>query len=163
MDCISKSEMYGRLNFRQGHERRCIDGRITGSGNCIGYCTFDEHSGFLTRELRKEHDCIKKGCRYYLPKAKKHETVGTASDKSPQILRRAVQLFSDTETAVPLRAQSESIFDYTVSYVTITNEVPVCKAEKILSEEFGVNVSFRRLDYDFDTCVKILYNGKQQS
>ncbi len=48
------------------HTRRCIDGKITGSGKCVGYCTFYEHEGFLTRQLRQEHDCLKKGCRYYV-------------------------------------------------------------------------------------------------
>ena len=54
--------------MQQPHRRRCIDGKITGCGNCIGYCQYREHPGYLTKELRKQHNCIKKGCRYYLPK-----------------------------------------------------------------------------------------------
>lgn len=50
--------------------RRCIDGRITGCGKCVGYCRYNGHPGFLTREHRKEHDCLGKGCYYYLPKKK---------------------------------------------------------------------------------------------
>ena len=52
------------------HCRRCIDGKITGCGNCVGYCQFWGHPGYLTKELRKEHNCIKKGCNYYIPKVK---------------------------------------------------------------------------------------------
>ena len=52
------------------HHRRCIDGKVTGCGNCVGYCQFREHPGYLTKELRKQHDCIKKGCNYYIPKSK---------------------------------------------------------------------------------------------
>ena len=52
------------------HRRKCIDGRVTGCGNCVGYCQYREHPGYLTKELRKEHNCVKKGCRYYLPKEK---------------------------------------------------------------------------------------------
>ena len=52
------------------HHRRCINGRKTGCGNCIGYCKYSGHPGYLTKELRKEHDCIKKGCNYYVPKTK---------------------------------------------------------------------------------------------
>jgi len=45
--------------------RRCINDRITGSGNCVGYCMYDVHSGFLTKELREAHNCIENGCFYY--------------------------------------------------------------------------------------------------
>ena len=55
---------------KNSYNRRCIDGHITGCGKCIGYCTYQEHSGFLTKQLRKEHNCINKGCFYYLPKPK---------------------------------------------------------------------------------------------
>ncbi len=55
---------------RTPHHRRCIDGKTTGCGNCVGYCQYREHPGYLTKELRKKHNCIKKGCRYYLPKEK---------------------------------------------------------------------------------------------
>lgn len=43
------------------HHRRCIDGTVTGCGNCVGYCQFRDHPGYLTKDLRKQHDCIKKG------------------------------------------------------------------------------------------------------
>lgn len=52
------------------HHRRCIDGKNTGCGNCVGYCKYNGHPGYLTKELRKKHDCIKKGCNYYVPKTK---------------------------------------------------------------------------------------------
>ncbi len=61
---------YEAFEKRSGslYNRRCIDGRITGCGNCVGYCKFEGHSGFLTKPLRKEHNCIFKACRYYVPK-----------------------------------------------------------------------------------------------
>lgn len=49
-------------------DRRCIDGRIRGCGKCVGYCKNVDHPGFLTRDQRKEHDCIGKGCHYYVSK-----------------------------------------------------------------------------------------------
>ena len=55
---------------RDPHTRRCIDGSHTGCNRCVGYCTYYEHRGFLTKELRKQHDCLKKGCRYYVNKEK---------------------------------------------------------------------------------------------
>lgn len=59
---------YNKPYRGNAHQRRCIDGKVTGCGNCVGYCTYSEHEGFLTRELRKKHDCIGKACFYYRPK-----------------------------------------------------------------------------------------------
>ena len=50
--------------------RRCIDGSLTGCGNCVGYCNFHEHPGYLTKDLRKKHNCVNKACRYYERKQK---------------------------------------------------------------------------------------------
>ncbi len=50
------------------YTRKCIDNRIVGSNKCVGYCSFEEHRGFLTQKLRKKHNCIKKKCHYYIQK-----------------------------------------------------------------------------------------------
>jgi len=75
MDIIYSTESNTRVFFTDSptHNKRCIDGSITGCGKCIGYCQFREHPGYLTKKLRKEHDCINKGCRYYIPKT--HSTL----------------------------------------------------------------------------------------
>lgn len=52
------------------HKRKCIDGKVTGSGKCVGYCRFNGHRGYLTSELRKQHNCLGKDCYYYSPKEK---------------------------------------------------------------------------------------------
>lgn len=51
-----------------GHHRRCIDGKMTSSGNCVGFCRYYGHKGFLTEDLRKEHNCTRRGCDWYLAK-----------------------------------------------------------------------------------------------
>lgn len=61
---------FGRGFGGNKYNRRCIDGTVTGCGKCVGYCTFYEHEGFLTKELRKKHDCLRKGCRYYVARVK---------------------------------------------------------------------------------------------
>ena len=61
---------FDRSSGRDPYARRCIDGSHTGCNKCVGYCTYYEHRGFLTKELRKQHDCLKKGCRYYVNKEK---------------------------------------------------------------------------------------------
>ena len=50
--------------------RRCINGKITGCGKCVGFCKCDLHPGFLTRALRQKKNCIKKGCVNYVRKEK---------------------------------------------------------------------------------------------
>lgn len=53
------------------YTRKCIDGTITGCGNCVGYCQYNQHPGFLTADMRKEHNCVGKGCDYYVAKPKR--------------------------------------------------------------------------------------------
>ena len=67
---MSNGNNYQRIDGHHAspHHRRCIDGKITGCGNCVGYCQYSEHPGYLTKELRKRHDCINKGCYHYIPK-----------------------------------------------------------------------------------------------
>lgn len=52
------------------HTIKCINGRVTGSNKCVGYCQYEGHPGFLTKELRKQHNCIGKECYYYIQKRK---------------------------------------------------------------------------------------------
>ena len=53
------------------HRRRCINGKITGSNNCCGYCEYNGHPGFLTPELARQHRCEEKSCWYYKEKPMK--------------------------------------------------------------------------------------------
>lgn len=65
---------YFENRSKSEYTRKCIDNRIVGSNKCVGYCIFEEHRGFLTRELRKKHNCIKKRCDYYIHKNKSINT-----------------------------------------------------------------------------------------
>lgn len=49
----------------KNHNIRCIDGSVTGCCNCVGYCEYDEHPGYLTSDLRAKHNCVKNECMYY--------------------------------------------------------------------------------------------------
>ncbi len=66
-------QLYTSLEEQSGrkHERRCINGKITGSGQCVGYCLFQNHPGFLTEDLQKKHRCEIRDCRFFLPKPQK--------------------------------------------------------------------------------------------
>lgn len=61
--------------YKSKFNRRLINGKITNCGNCVGYCQCAEHPGFLTREQRKQHNCIVKECFHYLAKEKKTNTM----------------------------------------------------------------------------------------
>ncbi len=64
---------YRKYEFHEGenHTRRCIDGSITGSNKCVGYCLCELHPGFLTDRHRRTRGCRKKGCDYYVEKTRK--------------------------------------------------------------------------------------------
>ena len=64
---------YHMFENKNTPQRRCIDGKITGSNKCVGYCRYMGHPGFLTEKNRKEHDCLGKGCHYYVSKKRKEE------------------------------------------------------------------------------------------
>lgn len=67
-----------------GHNRRCIDGHITGSNKCIGYCTFSQHTGFITEKIALKKSCREHGCWYFIAKPEKTEsfslTIGAMID-----------------------------------------------------------------------------------
>ena len=62
-------KQYESLSNSQ-YSRRTIDGKTVGSNKCVGYCSYNQHPGFLTKELRKNHNCLKKECNYYFNKIK---------------------------------------------------------------------------------------------
>ena len=64
------SDLYKQYEAKYGskHNRKCINGKITGCGNCVGFCKYSGHPGFLTSKMRERHGCINKGCFYYVGK-----------------------------------------------------------------------------------------------
>ena len=73
--CSEKETYYQQMETRygRGYNRRLIDGKITGCGKCVGYCRYENHPGFLSKEQRKRHNCIKNNCFYYIPKSKQEK------------------------------------------------------------------------------------------
>lgn len=138
-------------------KRRCINGRITGSGKCVGYCAYDGHPGFLTKELRKEHNCIGKGCFYYIAKGRtKQEITVTYVDHSMFILKEARKNLEFSDSIYPIKVKRNSFDSYSVCYVTVSSEKIPDGLSRELSDSFGVNVIFERLNYDFDKCYELI-------
>ncbi len=138
------------------HRRRCIDGSITGSGKCIGYCQFSEHLGFLTESLCKKHQCIEKDCHHFLPKQHQSHTITNKEPRPTEVVLIASELLSALEGIKVLRADKSSD-GWKLNYITITNSYSIEEIEKSISDTIGENVTMVKLNYDFDTAVKIIF------
>ena len=47
--------------------KRLINGAWGKERNIIAFCCYKGHKGYITRRQRKEHKCLKKNCRCYIP------------------------------------------------------------------------------------------------
>lgn len=142
---------------RTVHNRRCIDGKITGSNNCVGYCEYKEHSGFLTLEHRKQHRCIEKGCFYYINKERSTKETCKQKQNGAEFLVNIVSdCIKDYEGLKVLHAIPNGYDGWVLRYITITNDYPINLIEETISKKTGVTVNMERLNYDFDVCVKLL-------
>lgn len=140
------------------HNRRCIDGTITSCGKCVGYCQFSEHRGFLTKEQRKEHNCIVKGCYYYLPKPKAGKTRSTIKNYTTEIIQKSSEVIANLEGIKIIRAEKSSQGGWKLKYVTLTNDYSISDLEKLISSVLGQRTVMQRLNYDFETTVQLIYS-----
>lgn len=156
-----KKDSYEALErkYGYGHNRICINGKTTGCGNCVGYCSYQDHPGFLTESLRKEHDCLSKGCKYYTEKKAPIRHLKLTKDLSDQkMLFSAREAVSEMEGLRVLRAVREGA-TWLLKYVTITNDYVLEPVAKALTRDCCAPVRFEKLDYSFDICVKLIMEG----
>ena len=138
------------------YTRRSITGAVVGCSKCVGYCKYYGHPGFLTKEQRRQHDCLNKGCYYYIEKQKDRRPSSSAiMDRSPIILSQIQRMMSEAAVNV-IRVQGTGLQEYTAFYVTITNDYSFDECTVKLQRECGITVRFVKMDYDFDTCVNLL-------
>lgn len=151
---------YYNSRSKSKYNRRGIDGKIIGCSRCVGYCKYNMHPGFLTSEMRKVHRCIEKGCNYYLQKDRytKHNK-GVSEDCCALIENSARKQTAGLDGMRVMRVVRNSDSDYSVHYIAITNCYALESCAKKLSQLFGYSIRFKRLDYDFDTCVKLIFVG----
>ena len=71
------------------------------------------------------------------------------------ILESAIKALRKREGIKPIRVKSEGN-TYVVQFITITNLLGLDNTAKMLSQDFGVNIRFERLMYDFDKCVSLI-------
>jgi len=144
-------------NSPSEYTRRCINGNIVGCNKCVGYCQYDGHPGFLTKQQRQQHDCIGKECRYYVAKPKKERsTVSFFRDQIKSALEFA-QIMLDINSGIKVvRVEAEKDENYKAFFVAITNDLHFETFSRAFREEFNADIEFVRLNYDFDTCVALI-------
>ena len=141
--------------FSYTKQRKLINGRTTGCNKCVGYCNYCNHRGFLNIELQAEHNCIEKQCFHYIPKERTKPKNNAKKDISNEILILANELIKDMDGVKLIRANSKNINSYEIYYITLTNDYSFSKCVDILNETQKIKAEFLRLNYDFDTCVKL--------
>lgn len=140
--------------------RRCIDGTRVGCSRCVGYCRFEGHPGYLTAEHRQCHDCIGKGCRYYVEKPKKQRTACESRfDQSQRILSYAHAAIQMNRGYRVIRVEHEQENRYKAFFVTITNDYSFDLFIRSVKAQYDVDLKVERLNYDFDVSAAILCAG----
>lgn len=156
MNTLTLYEQYEKQS-RTVHSRRCIDGTITGSNNCVGYCRYGEHSGFLTTKHRKEHKCIEKECFYYIAKERSSKATHTIQkNEAEKFVEKASNCTREYEGLKVLHAIPSGSDGWVLRYIAISNDYPINVIENKISKTTGYAISLERLNYDFDVCVKLL-------
>lgn len=155
---INRAQDYAYYDglYSSPHHRRCIDGSITGSSKCVGYCEYSEHKGFLSEKLRNERNCIAKGCNYYLPKQQQPHKAKTKDSRPNEVISIASAVLSSIEGLKILRAD-KSASGWILKYITISNSYSIGAFEKSISEAIGETVIMKDLNYDFDAAAKMLF------
>lgn len=154
---LQKDYRYYDEKCGNSKNRRCINGRITGSGNCVGYCTYDVHSGFLTKELREEHKCIENGCLYYLQKVKSKKPQEENYNRSSEVVKIASDVISAYEGIRIMDASEKPNGGWIVKYISITKEYSIKSLENRISTIVGESITMVNLNYDFDRAAQLIF------
>lgn len=150
-------EEYQKMEARygDGHNRKCIDGRITGCGKCVGYCKYEGHPGFLTEGQRVSHNCIGNECKYYIPKPERVRSLPKMTDPAKILLDLVREAVSSMEGLKVTRVRNDN-GSWVANYVTISNDYQLDQIERNVNRQSGLKFRFNRLNLDFDTCVQIV-------
>ncbi len=142
-----------------GHERKCMDGRITGCGKCVGYCTFSGHPGFLTGTQRSNHQCLEKECHYYVGKPRTEESDRNQNPPVRELLlEEARKMTENMEGIRVLSADPAGQEEYVIRYAAISNCYPIRGIEKELTDRFGFRVSMTQIRCDFDRSAALVFS-----
>jgi len=157
----SKVAFYSQLErrCRSKYERVCINGKTTGCGNCVGFCTYTGHPGFLTEKLRADHDCIAKGCFYYVAKPVKSRTKKDLCSFENDLLGAAKAMSADMEGLRILRSIHAGDNEWELHYISISSEYSLSTVASTLETRLGCKITPIQLNYSFDRCVQLILTG----
>ena len=113
----------------------------------------------MTEEDRRKKDCISKGCSYYLKKEKNctfSNDLFNFEDKSIEIMNCLLDMTKEEASIEIVGVSYSSFYQYTIRYVSITNESVLDKYLEIIKAKFQCDFKIKLLAYDFDTCAKII-------
>ncbi len=158
--CYPDKELYERYEKQSKlqYNRICIDGSVTGCGNCVGYCQYEGHPGFLTSKHRTKQRCLEKGCFYYIPKPAHDTSKKERLEAKKQVLAMAQKITKDLEGLKVIDVVEDNDIGWKINYITISNEYPILCLEKIMEEKIKGKISFVKLGYSFDTCVHLIFD-----
>lgn len=140
--------------------RPCIDGKISGCGKCVAYCSYEGHPGFLTDELQKKKNCIEKGCRHFIQKPRNVKIAKSKlENEKDRVTTIAASATNDMEGLRVMRTSEESDGTWTVYYVAIAEYSLHDKALEV-SERIGNGVRFEKLDYRFEIAASLVFDMK---
>ena len=136
--------------------------RIHGCGKCVGYCAYKGHEGYLTSELRKQHNCLEKECYHYVKREKsafvnQFEPLGQWFRDVPEmVIRKARSLTAELEGMEFVQVNSSRIGVCELSYVSITNEYKMNDIATAISESTGCQIILKQLQYPFELAATII-------
>jgi hypothetical protein len=146
--------------YQSSHNRPCIDGSITGCGKCVAYCTYEQHPGFLTEELKAKHKCVEKQCNYYLPKPRKIKQIDKNKVEAANIISLAISVTNEMEGLRVLRANKNADGTWVIYYVSIAGYI-LDDIETEMQDCSGENVMFSKLEYNFEIAASIIFDMKR--
>lgn len=157
-DFAKPSELYANYEQKSKSKinRRCIDGSITGCGNCIGYCQYSGHPGFLTSKLRTKHNCIEKGCFYYIEKPVKNKQKPVLDAEKHNLLSAARDKTASMEGIKIMDAVNMGFKEWELYYISISNAYQLHNIVDDLFNETGCIVRFIKLKYSIENCVRLI-------
>lgn len=154
----TEQNQYANLEkpYGNSHKRRCIDNKITGCNKCVGYCQYSEHPGFLTESHIKQRNCISKGCHYFIAKPKSTKERKKLDDLSNSILCYIKENDLLPEGVCVIRVTYSSLGQYIAHYISIITDYDLNVCNRAIKDSFNVELNFKNLNYNFETCVALL-------
>jgi len=146
------------------HNRKCIDGSTTGCNNCIAYCEYEGHPGFLTESLKAKHNCEEKKCKYYLPKPRNVNRINMKDrdNEIKNIATIASTATSSMEGLRVMRATKSEGGSWVIYYVTIAG-YSLDSVELEMEQHLGEKVEFAKLEYSFEIATALVFGMKMSA